>query len=435
MSVRATGLGAGPAAAVIVGLDCITGLQSARILSRHGVPVIGVASDPRHPCCRTRACERVVAMETDGGGLIEGLERLGATLERPAVLLPCTDPSVLLLARHRARLRDRFHLPLPATDVVEMLLDKVRFHALADELGLPLPRTLVLRNRSQAERAARELRFPCLLKPPLKTAVWQAKVGEKVCRVKDAEELLETYQRCSAWAGPLVAQEWIGGPDSELYSCNCSYSARGEPIVTFVARKLRQWPPGAGTSSLGEECRNDEVRALALRLFGAVGFRGLGYLEVKRDPSTGRHYVIEANVGRPTGRSAIAEAGGVELLYATYADCLGLPLPANLEQRYVGAKWIFLRRDLRSALHYWRRGELTLGEWRRSWSGPMRFAMASRTDPLPFLADLGLSLRRLGRRLSGRGSRTPRQESVPTPDSPGSVDPPVLDRGGEKAVS
>ena len=43
----------------------------------------------------------------------------------------------------------------------------------------------------------------------------------------------------------------------------------------------------------------------------------LGYVEAKRDVRTGRHYLIEPNIGRPTGRSAIAEAGGVELLLCT----------------------------------------------------------------------------------------------------------------------
>ena len=65
---------------------------------------------------------------------------------------------------------------------------------------------------------------------------------------------------------------------------------------------------------MGQECYNDEVLEETLRLFSRVGYHGLGYLEMKRDQRTGRHYILEANVGRPTVRSAIAEGGGVALV-------------------------------------------------------------------------------------------------------------------------
>lgn len=95
-----------------------------------------------------------------------------------------------------------------------------------------------------------------------------------------------------------------------------------------------------------------------MRLFRSLEFHGLGYLEVKRDAASGTFRMIEANIGRPTGRSATAEAGGVELLATMYCDAAGLPLPARREQRYVGAAWIDLRRDLLSAAYHWRREEL-----------------------------------------------------------------------------
>jgi predicted ATP-grasp superfamily ATP-dependent carboligase len=119
-----------------------------------------------------------------------------------------------------------------------------------------------------------------------------------------------------------------------------------------------------------------------------VQYRGLGYLEMKRDARSGRYFIIEPNIGRPTGRSATAEAGGVELLYTMYCDALGWPLPANRIQTYQGVKWIYLRQDLQSVLHYWRRGDLTLKEWWQSWRGRKTYALFSWRDPGPFLSDL-----------------------------------------------
>jgi hypothetical protein len=110
-------------------------------------------------------------------------------------------------------------------------------------------------------------------------------------------------------------------------------------------------------------------------------------LEFKRDERTGKHFIIEPNIGRPTGRSAIAEAGGVELLYAMYCEILGRPLPENLKQQYRGTKWIYLRRDLQSAMYYWRRGELSFSQWFRSVRGPKGYALWAWNDQVPFWMD------------------------------------------------
>jgi D-aspartate ligase len=59
--------------AVVAALDCITGLQTARILAARGVPVIGVAADRRHFCARTRVVRRVIEAPTAGEGLVGAL--------------------------------------------------------------------------------------------------------------------------------------------------------------------------------------------------------------------------------------------------------------------------------------------------------------------------------------------------------------------------
>lgn len=396
--------------AIIIGLDSLNGLQTARLLAARGVPVIGIAKDLRHPFARTRVCREIWQADTAGEGFVEKLVAEGPRLGGPAVLVPCQDMGVLHCSRHRQRLAPWYRMVLPAPEVVELLMDKLAFQEWAIQKRLAIPPTRVLRSRSDAQAAARELVFPCILKPTLKTAQWETHAASGVYRVESAEQLLPLYDRCSQWTPALVVQQWIDGSDAELFSCNCYFDRDGTPRATFVARKIRQWPPHAGTSSLGEEIRNDAVLQETLRLFQAADYRGLGYVEVKRDPRTGRHYVIEPNVGRPTGRSALAEACGVELHMSAYCDALGLPLPESRGQTYRGTKWIYLRRDFRTAFHYWRTGELGAREWLRSWRGPKTWAVWSLSDPLPFLADwlLALRLALFGRAQERRAKRAPR---------------------------
>lgn len=380
---------------MVVGLDCITGLQTARILARHGIPVLAVAHDARHFCCRTRVCERIVYADTDSDELVGTLQDLGATLDQKAVVFPCTDASVLVLSRCRGTLDTWYHIVLPEHEVVETLLDKRAFYSYAEREGLPIPRTIILASAEDAERAAGELQFPCVLKPPLKTARWEEKTGVKGYKVDEPSELVALYNQTASLTDLLVAQEWIEGGYENLFTCNCYFGKNSEPLVTFVTRKIRQWPPETGTGSLGEECRNDTVLAETIRLFKGVRFRGLGYLEMKRDARTGVHLITEPNIGRPTGRSATAEASGVELLYTQYCDALDLPVPSNLEQRYTGTKWIYFGRDLRAALYEWRRGQLGLRAWWRSLRGVKVDAVFSWKDPMPFLFDLWRGVRGL----------------------------------------
>lgn len=379
---------AGRPRAIVIGLDCPTGLQTARILAYRGVPVIGVASDPRHPCARTNVCERVVASSTSDYRLVETLRSIGETLDARAVIVTCTDMSVLLTSRHRDELAQWFHLVLPTPDVVEMLVDKARFYSFAQQHDLPLPPTYFLDSREAALDAARELRFPAILKPAVKTPEWALHTSVKAYQAETPDEFMRLYDRCSPWTPTLIAQEWIAGEDTDHYTCNAYFGSGSEPLVTLTTRKLRQWPPTGGQACLSVECDDETVRAATVRLFQMVQHRGLAYLEMKRDARTGEYLIIEPNVGRPTGRSATAEAAGIELLLTMYRDALGWPLPEERIQKYRGTKWIHLRRDLLSAFHHSRRGELTLRGCAQSWRGPMVEALFSWRDPVPFWADL-----------------------------------------------
>ena len=387
--------------AVVLGLGNITGLQTARILDGRGVPVIGITKEPNH-FSRTRSCQRVVYSDTTSDEFIGALEELGPTLDQRAVLVPCTDLTVLMVSRNRERLAPWFHVVLPEADVVELLMHKHRFYEYAEREGFAVPRTFFLESRADAEQAVESLSFPCIMKPTMKTRDWDDRAGAKAYKVRTAGEFLALYDRTAPLADGILAQEWISGQEGQLFSCNCYFDADSKPLVTFVARKLRQWPPQTGTSSLGVECRNDVVLDLTVRLFERVGLRGLGYLEVKRDERTGEHVIVEPNIGRQTVRGPIAEVGGVDILYTMYCDTVGLPLPPNREQKYAGAKWIYLEKDLLSALHYGRRGELSLSDWIQSMRGPKSDALISLRDPAPAVLDLVRGARILANRLTAK---------------------------------
>jgi len=66
---------------VVIGLDCPTGLQTARSFAARGIEVIGLATDLEHACARTRSCGRFVEVEAGEAPLVDALMRLGPQLD------------------------------------------------------------------------------------------------------------------------------------------------------------------------------------------------------------------------------------------------------------------------------------------------------------------------------------------------------------------
>ncbi len=374
--------------AIVIGIDSLQGLQTARILHGHGIEITAIAKDPGHPYCRTRVPTKILSTDTGSDELVSTLSAIDTGGDDPPVLVPCQDQSVAVVSRRRDDLADRFRFNLPPADVVDQLMAKPSFIRHAQQIGLTLPPSLLVADNQDLKRATKEIEPPYVFKPAVRTARWDAKTRRKVYIVDQPDQLRALYATHREDAESFVVQSLIPGDDSTLHSFNGYFDRSGTPLATFTARKLRQWPPGAGSSSSGEEVDDEELRTMALKLFSSVPYRGLAYLETKRDPRTGTHYAIEANVARPTGRSAIAEAGGVELLLTMFNDIVGAPLPAARIQTFTGAKWIDLRHDLQSALVLLRRRETTAREVITSYRGPKAFAIASARDPLPFLADM-----------------------------------------------
>jgi D-aspartate ligase len=372
---------------VIVGLDCPTGLQTSRVFASRGIDVIGLANNAKHPCARTRSSSRVIEVPTGNGALVESLVRLGTQLGERPVLVPCTDLAVLELAKHQKEMRMLYRFAVPKPDVTEMLLDKARFAKFCTIHEFPIPKTFVVSSSEDVETASAEIEYPCILKPSVKSAAWSTHTSTKALMLDSPKALKEAYERFALWANAFVVQEWIVGGDGDHYTCDCYVSAQGVPLVTFSARKIRQWPSGTGQGCLSVECRDEYVRDLTLRVLATAGHQGQGYLETKRDTRSGRHMIVEANVGRPTGRAAAAEKAGVELLMTMYSDLTGAPLPTARTQKYIGTKWIHIRRDLQASVSLLAKREAGIREIAKPWRGPFAFALFSKRDPVPFVAD------------------------------------------------
>lgn len=377
--------------AMLVGLDSLPGIQTSRVLAQHSIPVFALARFPHHYACKTNTCKKIYFANTQTKDFIDLLISLGPQLPAKTILIPCTDMSVFFISQYRQKLARWYYIALPPHQTVETLMNKSQFYRFIKKSGFPHPKTFVIRSISDAEDAAKNLSYPAVLKPSARKFSWTSQSLYKVLKVNGKKEFLQSYKQVSQWLDEFIVQEWIDGPESNLFSCNLYFNRNSQSLVTFVWQKIRQWPPQIGIVSLGVECHNNIVLQQAIDLFKKSGFYGLAHVEMKYSEKNKEYMILEANIGRPIVCS-LAEGAGVELIYTMYSDVVDLPLPEKRIQKYIGVKWIHLHHDLRSAWHHWRKGDLTLLDWIESLKGPKVHALFSWSDPKPFFYDLQQSL-------------------------------------------
>ncbi|HHL39785.1 MAG TPA: carboxylate--amine ligase [Deltaproteobacteria bacterium] len=383
--------------AVVTGVDYITGFNTLRSLSEEGVPLIGLSTDPASFLMKTARCSRIVVSSEEG--LIESLIGLGGELEERAVLFPCTDSHVRLISENREILEPFYIFELPSRETVRLLLDKVSFHNFALRNEIPVPESLIVREVADSHRGRLEgLRFPCIVKPSIKNAVWEERYG-KALKFRSASELSAAVPEMLRYARRLVVQEWIPGPDLRIYFCLMYFHREDEPAAYFVGRKIRQWPPEIGSTAVAEGRFNRSVLSESIRIFRKTGYRGIGSVEYKYDRRRGLFLVMEPTVGRPNLQSYVATANGINIPYIAFCNMVGRELSAfHREEDPTPVKWVHELSDFRSARHHMRRGDLTWREWFRSLSGPKKYALFSLADPLPFICTFFFFLSRFARK-------------------------------------
>ncbi len=304
---------------------------------------------------------------------LELLERFGAAQPEPPVLFYEEDRDLLLVSRHRERLRRHFRFVVPDAALVEDLVDKCRFQALAQRLDLPVPAARALDPRT--DPVPLDVRFPVALKPLLVTL----------------------WPRLAVADVPVLLQELIPGPETRVESYHVYVDARGALVGEFTGRKIRTWPPEYGDSTALVITDAPDVTALGRELVGRLELRGVAKLDFKRAPD-GRLYLLEVNP-RFTLWHHLGARAGVNLPALVYADMVGLPRPRVPKAR-AGVRWCSPWRDAAAA----RAAGVSLLRWLPWALGCEAKRVVAWDDPMPLLgAVLWRSVSRV--RLLGRGPR------------------------------
>jgi D-aspartate ligase len=373
--------------AIVVGGD-FQGLGIVRSLGRRGIPVQVVDDESsiarfsrytsgsiRVPDLRDE--ERTVATLLDLG------ERAGL---RSWVLYPTREETVVAIARNRERLAQVFRVPTPGWETIRFAWDKRNTYRLAEELGIPTPRTWYVTDEAGVEGIDGDP--PFAVKPAIKEHFIYA-TKAKAWRADSREELAVLVERAAELVGSaeVMVQELVPG-NGDCQLAYCAFFKEGEAIGSMVARRRRQHPPEFGrASTYVETVELPELEEPSLRFLRAIDYYGLVEVEYKRDPRDGAYKLLDVNA-RTWGYHTLGQRAGVDFPYLLFADQVELPLePCRTE---AGIRWIRLVTDLPTALLEIARGRLGWRSYLRSLRRTNVESVFSRDDPWPGLAELAL---------------------------------------------
>ncbi|HEX7325584.1 MAG TPA: FAD-dependent oxidoreductase [Rhodanobacteraceae bacterium] len=366
--------------AIIVGAG-INGLGVARSLARAKVPAWLLDTDPQRPEMHTRAARPLAVRALHGDALIEDLTALVATRfagVRPVLLLT-QEEAVKTVSQQRDRLSGLYRFTLPTAATVEALQHKHGFQCLAEQFAAPIPK--LLRVRAVADLAALgTLRYPVVVKPGARDAAYSREF-KKAYRADNAAAADELLRRILPVLPDVVVQEWIDGPDSNIYFCLQYIDAARRVLASFTGRKVRSWPPQVGgtASCMSAPDAHAELSALTTRFFREAGVIGIASMEYKRDAASGEFRMVEPTIGRTDYQEEIATLNGVNVPFAAYCGELGLPFPAPLPKPRARA-WHVRSEDVQSAAAQQQDPKSGFGD-----AGAVVDALWRAGDPAPWL--------------------------------------------------
>lgn len=387
----------------MLGIDSPIGLTVVRELGAAGIDVHGIARNRRGLGLHSRRSHRGYIREPD---LIAQLNRIAEDAGAP--FLMCISMGDCLLVRAAA---DAGRLPnlrslLPPLDRLELVNDKAAVLDMAASLGIAVPVTWEPAADNDAPPPG--FSYPCILKwrdPDLIAPRLEA-LGLPMLKAEyayDAAGLSAALRRYAPLgAFPLVQSYARGTGVGQMFVMQ-----GGEARLRFQHRRLHEWPPEGGTSTMCESVPVDENAPLMARseaLLRAIGWEGPAMVEYRYDAASGQAVLMEIN-GRFWGSLPLAHHAGAHFALATY-HALGLERPLPDPGYRAGVRCRYMIPDTKRLLAVaFRPNSIADRSIRFSRVGAVlsyfaaflnprgRYFVWTWSDPRPFFADIGFVAR------------------------------------------
>jgi D-aspartate ligase len=344
------------------------GVSLIRSLGRVGVRVYSIHEDSGEPAARSRYLRGVLrwnfssAPRTDS---IAFLVNLAEGIGTAPILIPTSDTTAIFVAENASVLGQQYFIATPPLEVVRCFFSKKRTADLCQEIGIPTPRTELPRSRQELLNFAEQATFPVIVKGECGEFWLRVDHAGRVAVVATRKDLLNLYDlNAETSSQRMIIQEYIPGGDDAVWMFNGFFNDRSECLFGATGRKLRQFPPHRGSTSLGICTRNEVVEAQTKQLMKAVAYRGPLDVGYRFDARDGKYKLLDVNPRIGSTFRLFAAQNGLDVARALYLDLTGQSVP--FAQVSEGRKWMVESNDLISSWTDFRERRLTPSGWWRS---------------------------------------------------------------------
>jgi predicted ATP-grasp superfamily ATP-dependent carboligase len=349
--------------AIVVGMKN-TSLGIVWSLGRKGIEVYGIDYSNNSIAFNSKYCKRSLIFPspfTHPEECLDQFIRLGKSLADKAVLLPDAEHNVEFISKYKTELSQYYHFNIPAADILTNIIDKTKQYKVAEQLGIPIPKTLILQDLDDLKEA--HLSYPALVKGA-STEKWTTEFHNKGFIVRSDSELKKCFELASNKNLQVVIQEMIIGPNKNHFKVCAYYSMEKELLAIFSTQKTRQFPIDIGIGTYMISGNFPELIELGRKCFEGMGYNGIGSIEFKKDDRDDQYKLIELNP-RFWLQNIQATCAGVNFPYIYYLDCIGERVEPVLRFKENIRYWDAYP-DLGSFLANRRRGEVSFFEWVKS---------------------------------------------------------------------
>jgi len=297
------------------------------------------------------------------------------------VIFPVSDETVVAVARNKDTLSKHFIIACPEWEIVSQYIDKKHTYALADECGVPAPRTIIPESIKDVEDYAKQVDFPCLVKPS-QSHLFYDHFKCKMYPVNNADEMISIYKQATVAGLEVMLQEIIPGDDDTVVNYN-AYFWDGKPLVEFTAEHVRNAPPWWGSPRVALSNKIPEVIEPGRKILKAMGFYGYACTEFKKDTRDGVYKLMEVN-GRHNLSTLLSVRCGINFPWLQYKHLVNneLPVAKGFES---GIYWIDITRDMGYSLKFLKEEGYSLKQYFRPYINRHVFAIFDLSDIKPFV--------------------------------------------------
>jgi predicted ATP-grasp superfamily ATP-dependent carboligase len=287
------------------------------------------------------------------------------------------------VADHAAALRDGFLFPNQPAGLARALSSKKQMYGLCKKYAIPTPETVFPQSLDDVVAFLTRATFPVMLKRIDYAACSGTNV--RVVLARDAATVLKHYDAMEASdIAHFMLQEYIPGGSELVWMFNGYFDEESRCLFGLTGKKIRQYRPYTGMTSLGMCVTNDTVARQTWDFMKAIGYQGILDIGYKYDVRTGQYKLLDANPRIGATFRLFVDTCGLDVARVLYRDLTGQSVSPGAPRE--GRKRVVEDYDVASALMLFRDGKLGVRDWIRSFQGMQETCWLARDDPAPFFA-------------------------------------------------